>query len=93
MENSGPINEELKMEEYRIKVLNKHVLTSIINKNELSPMRLTQKSDGNARTTTEDLETEGRDTVTDYSTVEAFNQLRVRTFLSNKKGLDSQGSD
>ncbi len=52
-------------------------------------MRQTQKSDGNARTTTEDLETEGRDTVTDYSTVEAFNQLRVRTFLSNKKGLDS----
>lgn len=77
------------MEEYRIRVLKKQVVTTILNKNELSPMRQTQKSDGNARTTTEDLETEGRDTVTDYSTVEAFNQLRVRTFLSNKKGHDS----
>jgi hypothetical protein len=56
-------------------------------------MRKMENADSHMGTTTEDLETEGRDTVTDYSTVEAFNQLRVRTFISNKKGLDSQGSE
>jgi len=49
--------------------------------------------DTHPATTTEDLETEGRDTVTDYPTVEAFNQLRVKTFISNKIGLESQGSE
>jgi hypothetical protein len=61
------------MEDYRIKVIKKHVVTQIIGKDGLSPMRTTINTDGNQRTTTEDLETEGRDTITDYSTVEAFN--------------------
>lgn len=61
------------MEEYRIKVIKKQVVTQIIGKDELSPMRQTEITDGKLRTTTEDLETEGRDTITDYSTVEALN--------------------
>ena len=77
------------MEDYRIKVLKKNVSSYIIDKVDGNDDLMQKTSATNLATTTEDLETEGRDTVTDYPTVEAFNQLRVKTFISNKKGLES----
>ena len=81
------------MEDYRIKVLKKNVSSYIIDKVDGGDDLMQKTSATNLATTTEDLETEGRDTVTDYPTVEAFNQLRVKTFISNKKGLESQASE
>ena len=81
------------MEDYRIKVLKKNVSSYIIDKVDGNDDLMQKTSATNLATTTEDLETEGRDTVTDYPTVEAFNQLRVKTFISNKKGLESHSSE
>ena len=81
------------MEDYRIKVLKKNVSSYIIDKVDGNDDLMQKTSVTNLATTTEDLETEGRDTVTDYPTVEAFNQLRVKTFISNKKGLESHSSE
>ena len=95
VDNTGTKNEEIKSEDYRIKVLNKIVSFVVVDKwgEYVGSMRKTDATQGNLATTTEDLETEGRDTVSDYPTVEAFNQLRVKTFISNKKGIDSQGTE
>ena len=81
------------MEDYRIKVLKKNVSSYIIDKVDGNDDLMQKTSATNLATTTDDLETEGRDTVTDYPTVEAFNQLRVKTFISNKKGLESHSSE
>lgn len=73
IDKSGPTNDELKIEDYRIKVLSKRVVTRVISQDQLSSMSKSEQSDGQKGTTTDDQETEGRDTVTDFSTVEAFN--------------------
>ena len=79
------------MEDFRIKILGKRTKTQIIEKDMQNAMQNTLVTKNAA--TTEDLEIEGRDTVSDYPTVEAFNQLRVRTFISNKTALLSQASE
>lgn len=84
------------MEDYRIKIVNSTSKTEIMTRDLGSHagfLKTNQSSNGRHGTTTEDLDTEGRDTVTDYSTVDAFHQLRQRTFISNKKGIESTGSE